>query len=285
MVAAGCSRENPLFSEVAGDTDSSGAETAASNSGGSGMTQGSAGEGGSSTSATTTSPGTSGGTTSDVDSDPTPDSIGPGVEDVPVEDCAEYAGDCLWIGDKVCGKDHKCVPVGHWIEGQELMCAPIVDDPLQIGDDCTDFCDEWDNNDDCAPGSICHEGKCRELCEPQENDCGDPASCFDYHPAVGLCEPHCDPLHEVDPCAGADTCVPAPDNTWVCIEEMNAGTRGSLCGHYAECTEGFVCLSGVCTTVCSLPSGVGECEEGEVCEPWSVPAPENFNHIGHCALP
>lgn len=142
-------------------------------------------------------------------------------------------------------------------------CDPLADPLLECGpgqrcDLLTRTCvdasgigvlDELcETTDDCNPGLVCREDRCRELCDPTleaHAECsGEQVCTYADAPLPGLCRAPCSLL--LDDCeVGTDACKrglgPDAELLAVCIANPGAGVEGDPCTFDGECNPGFLC--------------------------------------------
>ncbi|MDX2091920.1 MAG: hypothetical protein SFX73_28920, partial [Kofleriaceae bacterium] len=113
---------------------------------------------------------------------------------------------CTWI------EDQENPPIGH------VGCAPEAAAPKAIGTACTPPPPGPMGYDDCAKGSVCLAGVCKQICDVNGGapTCDENHSCTRYadffevggNAVAGVCDPGCDPL----------------------TQELKVGTNKAACG-------------------------------------------------------
>lgn len=236
--------------------------------------------------------------------------IGPCSNDIPaVNMCDIWSPDDCADGEK-CNAYATIVP-GPW-DGNR--CVMIVGDG-QPGDDCMGLGTNpgVSGEDDCDKGGICWSidddtmiGYCVAFCtgSPSDPMCGDGSICGIYNNGVlPLCLPTCDPLQAGADCVDTDNpCVFYPSgNGFICtLGSAGTGAYGSACQFANACNQGLFCADpdavlncqgslGCCSEFCDVnePNTCAGMGEGQECVPWDWggPAPDEWAHVGGCAIP
>ena len=298
LVVSACSRINPLFSDVVGETDSGGKTTGATT--GALPTNADVGDDDSNTSEpTTTTPPATSTTMHDETLDPTigetRGETGQAI-DLPT-DCSEYYDGRCDLDDGTCEEGYKCAPVFDPVEGLEMWCVELQEPTQAIGDPCELICGDTDGVDTCDFGSTCVIDVCRELCNPVSGLCSQADHfCFVEEKLLpfGVCLPSCDPLQQ--DCPDEFTCIPNYPTGYVCVPDASGGLgdQGSSCVFENSCNPGFICIapesegcespSGCCSSYCELSDPACNNPVHE-CLPVMEPAPPSFEDVGVCALP
>jgi hypothetical protein len=199
---------------------------------------------------------------------------GPGVCN-PLTQTGCNAGEkCTWISDQ------DDPPIGH------VGCAPEAAAPKQIDEVCTDPPAGPMGYDDCAKGSVCLAGVCKQICDVNGGDptCDTNHSCTRYadffevggNAVAGVCDPGCDPLTQElkvgtnktacgSPTATAPnsgcygysdySCAPVGPTTLELLDRDPPRTSPSGNPYLNGCAPGFIPffyeMTGSTTTVCS----------------------------------
>ena len=197
---------------------------------------------------------------------------GPGVCN-PLTQAGCAAGEkCTWINDQ----DNP--PIGH------VGCAP--DGTLAIGTACTAPPAGPMGYDDCAKGSVCLSGECKQICDHQGGApaCDANHSCTRYADffesggtaVAGVCDPACDPLTQElkvgantaacgaampampnKGCYGYDdySCAPVSMDTLALTDRMSPRTNAAGNPYLNGCAPGFIPfffeMTGSTVTKCS----------------------------------
>jgi len=301
LALGACARDNPLFGRQAGGE-------ATSTSAGDSVGPISSGDETSKREETSDDAGTTGGPPPGDGETSTPgDSSG---TDASADDNPTETGDAcvLDVGMQCdafllneCPDGTRCRPVDTTEDfvPDDAYCVPIVDNPGQVGDECTREC----GSDDCGAGLICGialgpgEGVCVPLCSGPALDpvcdavrgytCMIPFGLGIY----GVCAANCDPL--LQDCASSQACVPSATG-FGCVPDASDGeSPGDPCEFLNQCGPGMTCASaaavpgcqmgasaGCCTPFCEVGSG---CAPGEVCTPVHPELPA-FADIGVCLV-
>ena len=184
---------------------------------------------------------------------------------------------CTWINDQ----DNP--PIGH------VGCAPeggVGGTPIAIGGACTDPVAGPMGYDDCAKGSVCLSGECKQICDVNG---GTPACDMDHActryadffesggtAVAGVCDPACDPLTQdlkvgankaacgspmpaapTKGCYGYDeySCAPSGMTSWPLTDRMMPRTNAAGNPYLNGCAPGFIPLfyerTGSTVTLCS----------------------------------
>lgn len=261
--------------------------------------------------------GTSGGTTMGTGSSSTAaDDTGLDFLELPDGGTCVVGGEHHWrcspcdlIGQD-CPSGEKCVPWANdgGTQANATRCVPVADDPAAPGESCVTEGSPASGLDDCDATSVCWgidpvtlEGSCAPFCTGSTEDpqCDAGLACLVANDgAVVVCLPECDPLAST--CGPDQACVPT-DDTFVCTSVLMGGSGGDPCSSIDACVDGTVCVesgevgapcdpgeTGCCAPWCDLsaPDPAAGClDPGQVCRPWSDPAPAGQESIGVCALP
>ncbi len=165
----------------------------------------------------------------------------------------------------------------------DLACRPVVDDAGNVEPGCVaagdrlagEPCAAWT---DCAPGLLCAEEACRQLCCGGDwSACSEEESCIrqlsipvhdtTVRSGASLCYPvgACDVL---DPSSCADeegrTCQIVDLRGKVACAPEGVGQAGDFCSTSTPCMGGFACVASSCRRLCRMVEG-GEpaCPEDE----------------------
>lgn len=182
-------------------------------------------------------------------------------------------------------------------------CAPVADEPGQLGEPCIVEGSAVTGVDTCDVGLMCwnvdaktNEGACVQFCDPIDGDpgCADPgATCNVSNEGVlPLCLPACDPLEPS--CGEGFGCYPGSDSNFVCLREGEqveydwvfhpecpAGTFMANSKQIDGCTDEEPC----CASFCDL-SAEQPCGPKVECLPYFKLDTPPFEDVGYCgALP
>ncbi|MEM7155670.1 MAG: hypothetical protein AAF799_22665 [Myxococcota bacterium] len=144
---------------------------------------------------------------------------------------------------------------GHW------GCFPVAEDPVGVGEACSQFNGPGGGLDDCPRGAMCwdvdprtNEGYCLAFCIESEPTpvCDDPQNfCVIAGDAsFGMwCFPACDP--RLDECGPGEACI-GSGYSYVCGPDSSgdAGAVGDPCDIAAECDPGLACADGLAVPDC-----------------------------------
>ncbi|MFN0250730.1 MAG: hypothetical protein ACKV2T_27870 [Kofleriaceae bacterium] len=184
---------------------------------------------------------------------------------------------CTWISDQ----DNP--PIGH------VGCAPeggVGGTPIALGGACTDPVAGPMGYDDCAKGTVCLSGECKQICDvnggapacDENNACTRYADFFESGgtAVAGVCDPACDPLTQElkigtnkagcgspNPampskgCFGYDeySCAPSGMTSWPLTDRMMPRTNPAGNPYLNGCAPGFIPLffemTGSTRTLCT----------------------------------
>jgi hypothetical protein len=181
---------------------------------------------------------------------------------------------CTWI------EDQENPPIGH------VGCAPEAAAPKAIGAACTPPPPGPMGYDDCAKGSVCLAGVCKQICDVMGGapTCDENHSCTRYadffevggNAVAGVCDPGCDPLTQDlkigtnkvacgsptgnmpnSGCYGYDdySCAPVGPTTLTLLDRDPPRTNASGNPYLNGCAPGFIPffyeMTGSTTTLCS----------------------------------
>lgn len=226
-----------------------------------------------------------------------------------VHEFDQLLSDCsTWEED--CPEGLKCMPVS--LDGDPVWesqrCVPLVRDPAQLGEPCTNLGTGVDGLDTCGEHLMCWlldpdtgVGTCVGMCTGslEAPSCVDPdAFCvLPSDGAINLCLPTCDPL--LPDCPPKHLCTPVYD-AFACVldSEVHAAVFAP-CEYANDCAAGLACaaseLAGECDDAqlgCCLPycalSQPNTCPgQGLECLPWfpEGTAPPKYADLGLCGVP
>ena len=184
---------------------------------------------------------------------------------------------CTWINDQ----DNP--PIGH------VGCAPeggVGGTPIALGGACTDPVAGPMGYDDCAKGSVCLSGECKQICDVNGGTptCDENHACTRYADffesggtaVAGVCDPACDPLTQdlkigttktacgspngampSKGCYGYDeySCAPSGMTSWPLTDRMTPRTNAAGNPYLNGCAPGFIPLfyemTGSTKTLCT----------------------------------
>ena len=184
---------------------------------------------------------------------------------------------CTWINDQ----DNP--PIGH------VGCAPeggVGGTPIALGGACTDPVAGPMGYDDCAKGTVCLSGECKQICDVNGGTpaCDANHACSRYSDffesggtaVAGVCDPGCDPLTQElkvgankaqcgSPSASAPnkgcygfseySCAPTGMTSWPLTDRMMPQTNAAGNPYLNGCAPGFIPLfyemTGSTKTLCT----------------------------------
>ncbi len=219
----------------------------------------------------------------------------------------------IWAQD--CPVDEKCMPWANdggsaW---NATRCAPVNDNPGQVGDECMVEGSGVSGIDSCDLSMMCYYvdpetnvGICVGFCQGSAaNPVCDPGyvCTINNDGVLILCRPECDPI--LQDCMDGVACLPAAgSDQFTCIVDASGemGAAGDPCEFINSCDPGLLCgnaetvpdcagSTGCCTEFCdtSDPAGAAQCSlgGGQECVPWyeEGQSPPGLENVGLCALP
>jgi hypothetical protein len=204
---------------------------------------------------------------------------------------ADAAGACNPLTQTGCNAGEKCT----WISDQDnppighVGCAPeggVGGTPIALGAACTDPVAGPMGYDDCAKGTVCLAGVCKQICDVNGGtpNCDENHACTRYADffesggtaVAGVCDPGCDPLTQDlkigtnkaqcgspmpampnSGCYGYDeySCAPTGMTSWPLTDRMMPRTNAAGNPYLNGCAPGFIPLfyemTGSTKTLCT----------------------------------
>jgi hypothetical protein len=184
---------------------------------------------------------------------------------------------CTWISDQ------ENPPIGH------VGCAPeggVGGTPIALGGACTDPVAGPMGYDDCAKGTVCLSGECKQICDVNGGapTCDENHACTRYADffeaggtaVAGVCDPACDPLTQdlkigtnkaacgsptpampSKGCYGYDefSCAPTGMTSWPLTDRQMPRTNAAGNPYLNGCAPGFIplfyAMTGSTMTLCT----------------------------------
>lgn len=185
------------------------------------------------------------------------------------------------------------------------ICVPVgLKNP---GESCVSPWEGTDVAEQCAQGSMCWNGVCKEQCTGTVEDAkcssGDAACLLANEGALAVCMEKCDPFNSN--CPENELCIPLGEEavavTFACIGG-GGGVHGDPCMWLNGCAPGFYCaiekgpgsvdapgcdaIDGCCTPYCKLDGGDGQCPgAAEECVQVLINPEPGYENVGWCVIP
>jgi hypothetical protein len=258
--------------------------------------------------------GDDGGTGDDGEGDGTPTGDGGDTSDEGDDDGGAFVGEpdsggiatCdPWTQD--CPDGEKCVAWDSDGSGSvdSNRCVPVVDDPKEIGDECTPNVG-GDYVDDCGVRAYCDfvndegVGICQPNCDgtPANPECPPGFMCsIDNDGVLLCCTETCDPLLQDCPAEVAICMEATGQQGFVCASGWGEDgiQEGEECYYINSCMEGLFCAAAevvppcvgtaCCTPYCAVSEPVACTQPDYECIPYfDVPVP-GYEDVGVCVVP